>query len=131
MDRDMIDDIELIDDVDVIDDFDIEDEPLTQNKQDVIFADDLVINEDIELIEEKKEEPVKVPVIELPEEVVVEDIMSKTYNLAEVVREAKEDVTVEPEEFDGKKSAMFIGILFVVLVIFILALPYITKLMVK
>lgn len=134
MEKDILDDIEILDEIEIVDE--INDDPSSSQQVGDLLSDfgttytgDFGMK--VEEVPVLKEEPITVPTIELPEEVVVEDIMSKTYNLAEVIKVANEETVVEKDEFDGRKSAVFIGVLFVVLVVFVLALPYITKLMVK
>lgn len=143
MEKDLFDDIEILDDIEIVDEIEelslkedeivdlLSDFSSSENKEAVYSGDlGLEIEKPIEVVK-AVETPIIVPIIEVPEEVVVEDIMSKTYNLAEVVKVANEEIVEEKDEFDGRQSAIFIGVLFVILVIFVLALPYITKLMVE
>lgn len=134
MEKELLDDIEILDDVEIVEEIqpekivDLMKEFDSSIENTAIYAGDLGLET---VVEEPKKVEVVLPKIDLPEEIVVEDIMSKTYNLSEVVKIAKEETVVEKDEFDGRKSAIFIGLLFVVLVVFVIALPYITKLMIK
>lgn len=134
MDKDL--DIELIDDIDIVDDLDTE---MINNNADLLkdftnaSTKEVVFSSDLDLDEVKVVEDVKpvepVVVKETEEPVVVEDIISKTYNLADTLNQAKEEIkSTEDDGFDAKASAMYIGIIFFLLIIFVLALPYIAKL---
>lgn len=139
--KELLDEIEILDDVDtpeppkvendwlkefnntIIDDAEIIefDKPNIITPVDTIIEDDFIIEDIMESNVDKKE---NIDVIDF--DVTVPSINDNFDSTIEILDESVvEDNT---KEVDNKKSILFIGILFVILIIFVFALPYIKEL---